>query len=295
VSFGRLLYAGSEYYQFVGNRGFFVAPRAFASREKQILTSNGQTLVEYNVRQAGGGFDIGYNFGRFSELRAGIEVDHLSATVQIGFPILPDTRGPEQILSIRWRYNALNSGTVPTSGFLIDSQANWQFGSPNTFVGGVDQGRGDRFGQAWTRAIYARPFGNKWSGLFRALGGGTFGGTVQPFSEFRLGGPLRIGALETGELHGANIAFASAGVLRKVYDSPTAIVSKVYGMVLYEGGDTFDSHANIFHSGTAGLMSETGFGVLTAGFSYGERGRSGFFFAVGRIFDVGVRNSAQLR
>jgi NTE family protein len=295
LSFGRVLYAGSEYYQFVGRRGFFVAPRGFASREKQIITSNGQTLVEYNVRRAGGGFDVGYNFGRFSELRTGIEVDHLNAGVQIGFPVLPNARGPEQIFTTRWRFNGLNSGLVPTSGIFADTQMNWQFGSPNLYVNGVDQGRGDRFGQAWTRIIYARPFTEKWSGLFRAIGGGTFGGTVQPFSEFRLGGPLRIGALETGELRGANIAFASGAVLRKFYDSPASMLSKVYAVVAYEGGDAFDSKINWFHSGTAGLMGETSFGILSAGFSYGERGRSGFFFAVGRIFDVGVRNSGQLR
>jgi NTE family protein len=295
LSFGRLLYAGSEYYQFIGRRGFFVAPRGFASREKQILTNNGQTLVEYNVRRAGGGFDIGYNFGRFSELRTGIEVDHLNAQVQIGFPILPNARGPEQIFTTRWRFNALNSGTVPTRGIFIDSQLNWQFQSPNLYVGTTDMGRGDRFGQAWTRLIYAHPFADKWTGLFRAIGGGTFGGEVQPFSQFRLGGPLRIGAIEIGELRGANVAFASAAVLRKFYDSPTSMLSRVYGVVAYEGGDAFNSRLNWFHSGTAGVMAETSLGILTGGFSYGEGGRSGFFFAVGRIFDVGVRNSSQLR
>jgi hypothetical protein len=172
---------------------------------------------------------------------------------------------------------------------------NWQFGSPRIYVGGQDLGRADHFGQDWTRVLYARPISRNWSGLFRAVAGGTFGGDVQPFSEFRLGGPLRLGALEIGELRGANVAFASAGVLRKFYDSPASFIKKAYGAVLYEGGDAFTGHLNIFHSGTAGVMAETPFGIMTAGFSFGEQGRHGFFFAIGRIFDIGVRNGSLLR
>ncbi len=295
LSFGRVLYAGSEYYQFVGRRGFFVAPRGYASREKQVMTNDGHTVAEYTVRRSGGGLDLGYNFGRFSELRTGIEVDHLNAGVQIGSPVLPNARGPEQLFTARWRFNALNSGTVPTSGIFVDTQFNWQFQSPNIYFQGQDLGRGDRFGQAWTRIVYAHPLGDKWSGILRATAGGTFAGKVQPFSQFRLGGPLNISALQFGEFRGANIGYASAGVLRKFHDSPASVLSKLYGVVLYEGGDAFDSKMNWFHSGTVGVVGETSLGIVSAGVSYGERGRAGFFFAVGRIFDVGIRNSDKLR
>lgn len=295
LSFGRVNSVGSEYYQYLGASRFFLAPRGFTSQEQQLIIDDGDRLADYKVRRSGGGFDAGYNFGRFSELRTGIEVAQLRGTVQIGFPILPNARGVEKIWMSRWRFNALNSGTVPTNGIAVDSQINWQFGSPRIFVADQDITTEGSFGQAWSQVVYARPFTRKWSGLLRALGGGTFSGEAQPFSEFRLGGPLRIGSLDTGELRGANVAFGSAGILREFYHSPTSFVGKLYGMLLYEVGDAFDSRPNFYHSGTAGVTAETSLGVLSTGFSYGERGRGGFFFSIGRIFDVGIRNGNQLR
>ena len=258
--------------------------------------SNGNRLADYNVLRAGGGFDVGYNFGRFSEVRAGIEVAHLRGEVEVGFPtVLPNARGTEQILTGRWRLNALNSGAVPTDGFLIESEANWNLKTPRVFFLGQDVTDPGRYGQAWSQIIYARSLLTKWSGLLRASGGGTFAGEAQPFSEFRLGGPMRLSSLEVGELRGANFAYGSASILRRVYSSPTSAISKVYGMLSYETGDAFNSRPSFTHNGTAGIMAETGVGVLSAGFSYGEHGRYGLFFSLGRVFDGSVRNFVPLR
>lgn len=293
-SLGRIDSAGTEYYQFVGWRGLFVAPRAFVYREQQLLVDDGQRVADYKVRREGAGFDVGYNFGRFSEVRTGYEISRLRGDVQIGFPILPNVKGTEQLWSTRWQVNALNSGTVPTNGFLVNSELNWIFKSPTVYF--LRQSMvPDSYGQAWSQFIIARPFSAKWSGLFRILGGGTFAGEAQPFSEFRLGGPMRLSALEFGELRGAYSAYGSASLLRRIYASPTGIFTKVYLVGAYETGDAFSSRLSLFHDGAAGIMAETKLGVLSVGFSYGESGRKGFYFSLGRILDAGVRNSFQVR
>jgi NTE family protein len=297
LSFGRIKSAGTEYYQFLGWRGLFAAGRGFYSKEQQLIVDDGATLATYNVSRAGGGFDLGYNFGRFMEIRTGIEMDQLNGKVEVGFPILPTARGTEGLWNTRFRLNDLNSGTIPTRGWLIDSEFDWNFKTPDVFFMNQPDANTGSYGQAWSQFMYARPFADKWSTLVRVLAGGSFAGQVQPFSEFRLGGPLRLGALEVGELRGANLAFASAAVLRRFRNPPSSSfgIGRVYGSVGYEGGDAFDSKISIFNNGTAAVLAETVAGVVTVGYSYGEQGRHGFFFSLGRTFGIGVRNSFDVR
>lgn len=294
ASAGRVNAVGSEYYQYAGSSGFFIAPRGFASQENQLVVERGERLADYKLTRAGGGFDVGFNFGRRSEIRTGIELSSVRGEVQIGDPVLPEVRGGESIWMTRWRYDLLNSGSIPTDGLWVDSQINWQFRSPTTTTLDAEALHTEKFGQAWSEVVYAKEFGN-WSGFGRVLGGGTFGGDVQPTSTFLLGGPLRVGALEVGELRGAHLAFVSGGVLRKFYESPASVLGSVYGAFIYEVGDAFDHRPEPFHSGTAGVMAETGLGLLFTGFSYGEQGRGGFFFSFGRIFDAGIRVGNSLR
>lgn len=295
LSYGRVNAAATEYYQYLGTGGLFVAPRAFASKEDQLISSEGQRIAEYRVRRAGGGVDLGYNFGRYSEVRTGIEAAHLRADVQIGLPLLPSVRGGEKMWVSRYRFNGLNSGTVPTNGFLADTELDWIFQSPAVSFLGQQAARPDAYGQGWSQIVYARPLAPKWSMLVRTLGGGTFHGEAQPFSEFRLGGPLRLGSLEVGELRGSYVGYGSVSALRRLFSAQTSSFGKVYALLGYETGDAFDSKLNLRHNGTAGVMAETALGVLTVGFSYGESGRHGVFFSIGRIFDTGGRNSFQLR
>lgn len=295
VGYGRVSFVGTEYYQFLGRSGFFVAPRAFFSREEQILSSDGQRLADYRLRRAGGRFDLGYNFGQFSELRSGLEIASLRGRVQVGLPSLPDVRGTERIWRTRWRWNSLDSGTVPTSGTALETQLNWQFGSPNVYIGDLQLPDTGSFGQAWFDLTHVRRLNRRWSALMRLQGGHTFAGEVQPFSEFLLGGPLRLSSLETGELRGANVAFGSFGVLRRLYDSPASFIGRVYGMAQYETGDAFRSNIRLRHNGTAGIAAETAIGVIFGGVSYGDRGRGGFYFSIGRIFDNGARGAYLLR
>lgn len=295
LSYGRVNSASTELYQYLGTNGFFIAPRAFASKEDQLLSSNGEHIADYRVRRAGGGVDLGYNFGRYSEVRTGLEAAQLNAHVQIGLPALPSVRGAERIWVSRYRFNGLNSGTVPTNGFLADTELDWIFRSPTVSFLGQDLQQPGAYGQAWSQFVYAKPFTQKWSMLARTLAGGTFRGEAQPFSEFRLGGPLRLGSLEVGERRGAYVGYGSVSALRRLYSAQTATFGKVYALVGYETGDAFDSRINLHHNGTAGIMAETTLGVLTVGVSYGESGRRGVFFSIGRIFDTGGRNSFQLR
>lgn len=288
-SYGRIRSLSTEYYQFVGVRGAFLAGRGFYTDERQLIVSNKETLAEYGLRRIGAGADVGWNFGRFSEVRTGLELAQLRGTVKVGLPILPDVRGQERLWRSRWRWNSLNSGSVPTEGISVDSEVDWQFRSaPVTFLGQTLLGR-DGFGQAWTQVQHARRLKPGWSTLTRLYVGRTFGGEVAPFSEFRLGGPGRLGALEVGEKRGANVLFGSTGVLRQLGDVQSSLFGKFYVNVQYEVGDAFDKRVRLFHSGSAGLMAETAIGVVSAGYSYGESGRGGFYFSVGRFFDFGIR------
>jgi len=285
-SLGRIRAVSSEYFQLAGTGGLFVAPRAFLNQEQQLIFDDrGRRLADYKLTRRGGGLDVGYIFGRFSEVRTGVELSDSRASIIIGDPALPSVKGVEKIWATRWRVNALNDAAIPTQGFFTDTQINWQFGSPRIVLeNGEALPRPESFGQAWNRTTFAQELGNGWSGLLRTQSGATFAGAVQPLAQFRLGGPLRLSALETGERRGGYAAYGSASALKLLRESPTAFMSKLYGTVIYEFGDAFDSRPEFSHNGAIGILAQTKLGVLFAGSSYGEQGRHRFLFSVGRIF-----------
>lgn len=93
LGIGPRLFAASEYYRPVGG-GFFIAPRAFAQREIIDLFEEGDRSAEYRSTSAGVGLDLGYGFGsRSDEIRLGYQLSHIDASVRIGDPLLPPSKG----------------------------------------------------------------------------------------------------------------------------------------------------------------------------------------------------------
>ena len=85
--------AASEYYHPLNwFSHFFAAPRLFATSKPFDLYFNDSRIATFRQHDAGGGLDFGVAFNRFSELRFGYQIEHLSLTRTIGIPGVAEQR-----------------------------------------------------------------------------------------------------------------------------------------------------------------------------------------------------------
>jgi NTE family protein len=266
----------AEYYKPIGDGGFFVAPRAYYDKQTRNLFVDERRVAEYGVRRTGIGLDTGYTFRR-SELRAGFDHSDLSARVRIGSPLLPELEGRETRGFLRYDFDSTDQAIIPTDGVRLYGEGRYFFKSPGTDGG---------YPQIDTGLAAFRPIGSKGIVFFGGAGGTTFNRNASPFTQFTLGGPLRLGAFNRDELSGNHYLLANAGYLRSVYTLPSIIGGRVYLFGSAESGGAFDRlrASNHFSSVSGGLIVVTAFGPISVGGSVGEGGRRRTFFSIGRIF-----------
>ncbi len=267
----------TEFYKPLGSQGWFLAPRAYHKSRQSNLYEHQSRLARYRINETGAGLDLGFGFGRFAELRAGYDIGRVNATIDVGNPLLPAPAGRRSAASLRWAYDARDSVPVPRSGTGVRTEMEWVTASP---------GAAHSFPKLQMEVRFFQPVLKK-SSLFLVAGGGTAFGREIPFAEkFKLGGPLRLGALGLDEIRTNQYAFSAAGFLHEAFPLPMLLGGKVYAAAWYEAGKAWEApdFRGLNHTGSAGLAIETGLGLLFFGGSIGEGGRHNLYFVLGRLF-----------
>ena len=111
--------AATEFYQPIANSHLFVAPYAFASKLPRN-SFEGQTRVAvFGDERAGGGFDLGYDSGRRSELRFGYQIFSGKLAPLIGSAGLPVLSGSTGEFRTRYVWDGQDSPAIPGAGTRI--------------------------------------------------------------------------------------------------------------------------------------------------------------------------------
>ena len=266
-----------EYYRPVGDKGFFVAPRAFFAATSLDLYANGDRVAEYRNRRVGAGVDLGFTLNRRTQFRVGYEIGRERARVSIGSPIIPEVDGLLSKASARFVYDGLDDAMVPTRGFSIAGEGRWFFDAP---------GAPQSFPQSEVRYTALKPMSDKVSIFTYGSAGTSFSKDAAPLEQFTLGGPFRLGAFGPQEFRGDHYFLVSGGYLQRVGYLPPFLGRKIYGSGWYEFGSAFFDKDNAeYHSSVSGaLIMETRLGPLTLGGAFGSDGRGKIFISMGRIF-----------
>lgn len=272
---------GVELYKLLGHRGFFVAPRAYFSQHTINAYSDEDLLAEYRSRRTGYGFDVGHTTGMRTELRLGYDMADVRAKRRIGEPVLPEARGTDSVASLRWEFDGQDSSMVPGSGARVRTAYRYFFQTPDATTetgelllsGPKDVSQGEVVA-SWAKRIWSR------QRLLLAGSVGTSFGDNPGFNEFRLGGPLRLGSYNNDEIVGANYFLATAGLLHEWFRLPDVLGGNAYIGAWVEQGDAFDEWGAIDYkaTGSAGVMLETIFGPLFAGYSQSLTSGGGRFY-----------------
>ncbi len=279
--FGSSNLAASEFYQPLGQSHFFVAPYMFASKFARNSFTGLTRVAVFGDERAGGGFDIGYNSGRLSEIRVGYEIFEGKLSPLIGGAGLPIVNGSTGEFRARYVWDGQDSPAVPSRGTRIVATLSRVLQSP---------GLAHPIGQLDVQTSNVVPVGGKTSLFLDLSGGTTFRGSAGPFQVFALGGPFRLGAYLPQEFLGNHYAYSSLGFRRELYRLPALAGGKIYWGGWYEAGTAFGTAAldpgPIAVRGTfnLGLIADTIVGPIALAGSVSPTGQSRVNFSIGRLF-----------
>jgi NTE family protein len=281
VILGSQYLLGSEYYHpYTPSSNWFIAPRV-GFNSQQLNVYYGNTLqASYRLREALGGIDTGYAFGRTGELRLGYEGGYQHLSPEIGnVPTLPTTSGVTGDIRIQYQLTTLDQPVVPRSGVSLLAYAKGYTANPASP------------GAFPLTEIQAQEFFrlNAPSSIFFGEYGGSSYGYKTGVPAFSLGGSQRLVAWSTNELLTNQYFLGQIGYIRELVKLPPLLGSTVDLLGLLELGKTYKlpngtSPPNLPMDLAGGLLVDTIFGpVLVAG-SVGDYGHARFYFRIGRVF-----------
>lgn len=258
---------------------FFMAPRAFASSKPFDLYFNDSRIATFRQHEAGGGFDFGVAADRFSELRFGYQIEHLSLTRTIGVPgLITNVSGRQGFTRLRYVIDHTDDPTVPRQGYLLQSNVEFYDANPTATehfpVGEIRSGIFHRLGRN--------------SVFLLASGGSTFGYRNTGLPLFGLGGPQRLGAYGTNELLTNQYFLFQPGYIRRLTQLSPFLGNNVYLITAYEVGKAYGAvnatDSRLPMDFNAAVLVQSFIGPIVFGGSVGDRDHHKFYFQLGRYF-----------
>lgn len=277
--------AGVELYQPIGALPVFVAGYAGAGKIRVNFIQDDIIIAQYDQTRGFVGLDGGVNVGRDNEVRVGIRFGRLDASVRAGDPRLPELGGSENVARARWIHDSQDSPVVPSRGARIVGELRHWLQSPDVPPEFEAAGTNDGLTQAEVEgAIF-------WSvrrrdRLFVLAGGGTsFDGNPLPTAQFQLGQPLRLGAINVGEIRGPKYLLLTTGYLVGVGRLPDFMGGPIFAGGWIENGSAYErlSSATLETNASFGLIADTLIGPVVLGASVAFDGGWRYYIGVGRV------------
>jgi len=277
-AFGNTYQISSELYRpFNGLSRWFFAPHISLSNTGFKFFDQTDPIALYRFHQDIGGFDVGYGFSRFTELRVGYDIGYTDAHLNLGTADFRSVSGRLGDAHFHFRTDHTDSPVVPHQGYKADATFRWYDAYP-----GADQA----LPALEAKLAGFQPLNSKASVFASAEGGSTFGVRNTGFPIFFLGAPLRLSAYGTNELFGEQYYLFRAGYIRELATLPPFVGKKVYFVSSYEFAKmySFSPESRFPTDVEAGVVAETAFGPLFFGGSVGDSGHQKWFFQLGRVF-----------
>src|SRR5437899_1879731 len=197
---------------------WFFAPHADASDTTFPIYAKNDPLADYRIYRINVGGDVGYSFGRFSELRVGYQIGSLNTKLRLGAPEIPSVAGRVVQTRLRYLLDHTDDPVIPRRGFSGESNFRWFDQSPGANGG---------FPSMDLKWGYFQPITRPASVFLEGEGGTTFGTTSTGIPQFFLGGPVRLGAYVPNELQGKQSYLFRTGFLPDLLTLPPFLGKKV--------------------------------------------------------------------
>ncbi len=265
------------YRPFTAESHWFFAPHADVSDTVFQIYEKNDPLADYRFYRTDIGADLGYSFGRFSELRIGYEVGSLDTKLRLGQPEIPVVEGRVGQARLHYLLDHTDDPVIPRRGVKVETNFRWFDASP---------GAKAAFPSMDLKLGYFQPVTRSASVFLESEGGTTFGVTSTGIPQFFLGAPLRLSAYGQNEFQGNQYYLVRAGYLHDLLTLPPFLGKKVYAVGTYELGKMYGetTQSNLPNDVVAGVLAETVVGPFFLGGSAGDSGHRKWFFQLGRVF-----------
>jgi NTE family protein len=257
-----------------------VAPRVGFNSTQFPLYEGSNLLALYRDRVGVGGVDLGYSFGRTSELRLGYEGGHQRLSPQIGNDDrLPTVSGTTGDVKLQYSLDRLDDPVVPRSGERVKFFTKYFHTNP-----GAPEGFPVSELQIQNFFRLSDP-----SSIFLNAYGGTSYGYKTGIPAFELGGGTRFAAFGTNELLSNQYFLFQTGYIRKLKKLPPLLGSTIDFLGTFEIGKTYQLPVGpkppyLPGDVVGALIVNTIFGPVEAVGAVGNYGHAKFFFQIGRVF-----------
>lgn len=269
----------TQYYRpFSATSKWFIAPNAFANSAQYPIYHANNFLAQYRKSSAGGGLELGYEFGRVAQVTLGYTAAHEKFTPKIGNPnLLPTVSGRLGATTLGMTLNEVDHPVIPRNGQFANISGSWVDSNPGAAHG---------FPTADGRLVKLFRVSEPASVYFTAGGGTTFGNEHVGVPQFSLGGANTFAAYGENELLTNQYYMFQTGYLRRLARLPVLLGEGVYFNGLFEVGKVFAPPFTSQVPGdvSAALVINTIFGPLSLGGAVGAAGHQRVFFKLGRIF-----------
>ncbi len=209
---------------------WFFAPHADASDTTFPIYAKNDPLADYRIYRINIGGDVGYSFGRFSELRVGYQIGSLNTKLRLGSPEIPSVEGRVGQTRLHYLLDHTDDPVIPRRGFSAETNFRWFDQSPGAKGG---------FPSMDLKLGYFQPITKPASLFVESEGGTTFGTTSTGVPQFFLGGPVRLSAYGQNEFQGNQYYLFRAGYMHDLLTLPPFLGKKVYAVGSYEIGKMY--------------------------------------------------------
>jgi NTE family protein len=281
VKIGSPLELETRFFQPVNYEGkFFLSPYAGWRQDlARVYDEEGDALATYQVSRGVVGFELGYDFGTWGELRVGYLRAFGKARRQVGDPVFPELDWDEGGLNARLVVDQLDDVSLPHAGYLgvIDYLGN------RTSLGGSESY--DRFtaGATGVQTI------GRWTGLLKGEGGTGMGRAIPFYDDFSLGGLFRLSGRPLRQLNGDKYVLAAGLLYYRLSDHGGAVLKNLSVGVSLEAGNAYEFQAPITFGSlkTAGsiyVIADTLIGPFFVGYGRSGSNNSSAYLYLNRSF-----------
>jgi NTE family protein len=277
VLMGSTFRFGTEYvWPIAGSKHWFTATKVSAENAPLDFYSSDGKFAEYRRIETRGGFDLGYTFNRYSEMRVGYELGWMKYSNDLGPKIVPSEFNGKQA-NFRFTLDRLDDPIVPRRGVGLETLFAYYDRRP---------GAAESFPSMQVKLQGYQPVGEKGSVYLIGSAGSTFGFTEAGFPLYSLGSSTRLAAYGSNEILTNQYWLVQTGYIHKIMAMPPMTGKNIY---LTSG---FELAKPFYTSGVSslpmdvriGVIAQTLLGPIQVGTSFGDRGHRKFYFQMGRVF-----------
>ena len=235
-----------------------------------------RTLAQYDYNRFGGVLGLGRSFGRWLDLRVGVEAARLTYNFTVGLVNIPRTAEEISGPRVRLVVDTLDDHARPRTGLYLRTDYQRPSGWFDTPL---------EYERLWGSALAA--FGNETDIVLLDAQGGTDLGTEMPFhQQFYLGGLRTLSAFNTSYLRGDAFGLATAGLLHRLGGSNLPFSSRAYLGLWLEAGNTWypsqeTTLDDLRYCGAISLLLDTVAGPFHLGYGRSTMGHDAFHLEYG--------------